>query len=196
MWRDGQHAPLEMSRGAAVVNGNVAYFMNCSSEIFSYNSTSEKWSKLPKCPYTRSSLAVINGQLTTIGGYKAHSYANILLSLQKYWIEAFPPMPTKRHDTAALTSKEHLIVAGGSIGLMNDSISTVEVMDTEMLVWSTVASLPHPYTGASGIICGDQLYMLGENDNKGRSKCVLTCSLKNLIRSSSSSIIINMVQSC
>ena len=93
-------------------------------------------------------------------------------------------MPTKRRDTTAITSKEHLIVAGGTYYADN---VTVEVMDTKTLVWSTVASLPHPYDRASATICGDQLYMLGGEDDKGRTKSVLTCSLTELLQSSSSS---------
>ena len=68
-WRDGGKAPFEMSRGAAVVDGGVAYFMDYNGQACSYNSTSKKWSELPKYPYRRySSLAVVNGQLTAIGG--------------------------------------------------------------------------------------------------------------------------------
>ena len=187
-WRDGGKAPFKMYRGAAVVDGDMAYFMSRSGEVCSYNVSSEKWNKLLKCPYSGGSLVIINGQMTAIGGCKEYSnkdtYTNKLLSLPGYK-EVFPAMPTKRRDTTAVTSKEHLIVAGGAIGLSSaDGLNTVEVMDTKSLVWSTVASLPHPNTRASGTICGDQLYMLG-----GDTKSVLTCSLTELLQSSSSSSI-------
>ena len=190
-WRDGGKAPSEMIRGAAVVDGNAAYFMNFDGEVCSYNVSSKKWSILPKCPYRNSSLAVINGQVTTIGGCKGlgnkDTYTNKLLCLPGYK-EIFPAMPTKRRDTTAVTSKEHLIVAGGAIGVLDvDMLNTIEVMDTKSLVWSTVASLPHPYSEASGTICGDQLYMLGGWDDQGKTKSVLTCSLTELLQSSSSS---------
>ena len=191
-WRDGGKAPFEMSRGAAVVDGNMAYFMNWNGEVCSYNVSSKKWSKLPKCPYEYSSLAVINGQVTTIGGCKNHSkkdtYTNKLLTLPGYK-EIFPVMPTKRRATTAVTSKEHLIVAGGRIewSVADIRLNTVEVMDTKNLVWSTVASLPRPYNGTSGTICGDQLYMLGGCEDYSTTKSVLTCSLTELLQSSSSS---------
>ena len=79
-------------------------------------------------------------------------------------------------------------MAGGTVGLLGaDRLNTVEVMDAKTLVWSTAASLPHPYSDASNTICDDQLYMLGRWDNKGRTKSVLTCSLKELLQSSPSS---------
>ena len=77
-------------------------------------------------------------------------------------------------------------MSGGSTG-PGFAINIVEVMDTKTLVWSTVASLPHPYGLASATICGDHLYMLGGNDDKGQTKSVLTCSLTELLQSSSSS---------
>jgi N-acetylneuraminic acid mutarotase len=193
IWRDGGNAPFEMFRGTVVVDGDMAYFMNWSGEVCSYDLTSKKWNELPKYPYYDSSLAIINGQLTAIGGckefYDEDTYTNKLLSLPGYK-EVFPAMPTKRRATTAVTSKEHLIVAGGAGGLASaDRLSTVDVMDTKSLVWSTVASFPHPYHRVSGTICGDQLYMLGGWDVEHRTKSVLTCSLIELLQSSPSSSI-------
>ena len=197
-WRDGDKVPFKMARGAAVVDGNVAYFMNDSGDVCSYNSTTMRWSLLPKYTYRSSSLAVINGQLTVIGGcknaYWSNTYTNKLLSLDEgffytSWSDVFPPMPTKRCGTTVITSKEHLIVAGGDTGpLLSDALNTVEVLDTKALVWSTVASLPHRYYSASSTICGDHLYMLGELDDNDKTKLVLTCSLTELLQSSSSSV--------
>ena len=195
-WRDGGKALFKMARGAAMVAGSVAYFMNHRGEVCSYNSITMKWSFLPKYPYLGSSLAVINGQLTGIGGcedeFKKSTYTNKLLSRHEgffrgSWSDVFPPMPTKRRGTTAITTKEHLIVAGGATGPLNvKTLNTVEVMDTKTLVWSTVVSLPHPYNWASSTICGEHLYMLGGMDGKDKTKSVLTCSLKKLLESSSS----------
>ena len=195
-WRDGGKAPLKMNRGAAVVDGNVAYFLNKNGDILLYDLSSKRWRELARCPYRYSSLVTINGQLTTVGGVGIHyECTNKLLRLQtgqNQFKEVFPSMPTKRCSPTAVTIKEHLIVAGGLIGFLDDKITTtVEVMDTKTLdaVWATVASLPHAYDFASGTICGDRIFMLGGNDNKGWSKSVLTCSLTELLQSSSSSSI-------
>ena len=178
------------------MDGGVVYLMNRNGEICSYDSTtcSEKWSELPKYPYKGGNLAVINGDLTGIGGQedfftKSCGDTNKLLKLKGSWIDILRPMPTKRHSTTAITTKEHLIVAGGATGPFSDAdtLSTVEVMNTKTLVWSTVASLPHPCRNASVAICGDHLYMLGGSDKKGDTKSVFTCSLSELLQSSSSS---------
>ena len=193
-WRNGGKAPFKLTRGAAVVDGSLAYFMHTDGNTCSYDSTSKKWNKCPKYPYNCGFLAVINGQLTAIGGcgdiFVSSTYTNKLLSLhvRDGWTSVFPPMPTKRRSATAVATEEHLIVAGGCSGLDIREISaSVEVMDTRARVWSTVASLPHPYNLASSFICGDHLYMLGGSDDKGLTKSVLTCSLRELLQSPSSS---------
>ena len=184
-WRDGGRAPCEMARGAAVVDGNVAYFINWNGRTCSYNLSTRRWNELPMCP-EHSSLAVIRGLLTAIGG-QIRGATDKLLSIVKdrdqMWVEHFPPMPTKRSDTAAVTTEQHLIVAGGYNG--KDELNTVEVMDIHTLFWLTAASLPHPYSRASATICGDQLYMLGGYNKDGHLKSVLTCSLTKLLQSCS-----------
>ena len=165
----------------------------------SYNSATEKWYELPKHPYCKASLVVIDGKLTAIGGELKQStfmnwcdtvatattvVTNELYCLKEIWKVDFPPMPTKRYGTTAVTTGEHLIVAGGVTQIQCQS-SKVEVMDTETKVWSTVCRLPHPYSWGSATICGDQLYILGGCDDKGMTKSVLTCSLTELLQSSS-----------
>ena len=62
-WRVGKKAPFKVIRGsgAAIINGNVVYFMSSFGQVFSFNFFTQKWNKLPKCPYWCSSLAVIRG---------------------------------------------------------------------------------------------------------------------------------------
>ena len=183
-WQDTWMAPWEMLRGAAVVDGNVAYFMNWDGRICSYDSSKPRWSKLPQCPHWHGSLAVISGLLTAIGGGKLETIDNKLLSMNskaQRWVEHFPPMLSERSHTAVVSTKQHLIVAGG-MSDQSTRVDAVEVMDIQTLVWSTAVSLPHPYSDASATICGDQLYMLGGLD-KARAKSVLTCSLTELLQS-------------
>ena len=112
-WSLAGKSPLDVVvRGAAVVQGHLAYFMNCGGEVCSYNSKSKKWSELPKYPYQYGSLVVINGQLTGIGGCMdiISEHTGTLLSLSKRrlkskaWMEVFPPMPTSRRNTVAVAS--------------------------------------------------------------------------------------------
>ena len=187
LWQDGGKAPYKMDRGAAVVDGNVAYCMNWDGHICSYDSSKRRWIDHPKYSHLYGSLAVIRGLLTAIGGRKVGAPDNKLLAMNskvQMWVENIPPMPSKRTHTAAVSTKQHLIVAGGKSG-RSTRLDTVEVMDIQTLVWSTAASLPYPYSKASATICGDRLYMLGGFDKNGPSKSVLTCSLTELLQSCS-----------
>ena len=102
-----------------------------------------------------------------------HHPENKLLSIvndkDKKWVEHFPPMITKQYCAAAVTTKQHLIVVGGRSGQLN-RLNTVEVMDIPILVWSTAASLPHPYTcvgvynSTCAAVSGELVAVGGEDD--------------------------------
>ena len=171
--RVGRKAPFGIRRGAAVVNEDVAYFLHYSGQLCSYNSTNMRWKQLNNYHYSGGTLAVINDHLTAIGGckdaQKKDTYTNRLLILLTWRRTEFPPMPTRRSEASAVTTSKYVIVAGGTSGkLLADNVAAVEVMDTQSLVWSSVASLPHPYCNASATICRDKLYMLGGYDDKAR----------------------------
>jgi len=103
-------------------------------------------------------------------------------------MKQFPPMPTKRWLSAVVCSGRPLVVAGG-VGERRKYLSTVEVMDTETLQWSTASSLPHPFYQATATLCGDQVYVLGGFDESGKpSMSVFTCSLAALLQSKSGSL--------
>ena len=183
-WREGKKAPEEMSRGAAVVDGNTAYFRPYnSSRVYSYQNIlgNEQRSRLPDNPHRGFSLAVIDSLLTSVGGWNTGP-TNTLLSLtgvgrRKKWSEVFPPMPTPRYGTACITTEKALVVAGGIAG---DDLATVEVMEINTKQWTTVCPLPLKLRLLSGIVCGDSLYLAGGISGYSRSKSVFTCSLPDL----------------
>ena len=186
IWREGKNAPEKMHRGAAVVHGNTAYFRpGGSNKVYSYQNIlgKEQWSQLPDNPNQNCVLAVIDGLLTSVGGY-INGDINTLLSLtgegmRKQWSEIFPPMPTPRDKVACITTEQSLVVAGGygSGGFLD----TVEVMNINTKQWTTVSPLPQKQSALSATVCGDTLYLAG-----GSSKSVFACSLTDLSTSSNS----------
>ena len=161
-WRDGGRAPCMMYGEAAAVNESVVYFLPEGYAVLAYDYATNNWSELPRCPNSDFSLAVINNLLTTIGGMTPNwECTNQLLSLTgEKWTEKFPPIPTKRWLTAVVCSGRSLVVAGG-LGKGHKKLTTVEVMDTETLQWSTASSIPHTLSRTTATLCGDQVYMLG-----------------------------------
>ena len=190
-WEDGKKAPEGMLRGSAVVDGNTVYINPWDSlKMYScqvISSQKLQWSTLPAQQYFSSSLVVIDGRLTSVGGVLYDGYTSSLLSLtgsgwrrRRRWSEVYPAMPTSRSSIVSLTSQHTLIVAGGCDG--NKNLDIVEVMDIPTRLWSTVSHLPHPFGLASGTICGDKLYLAGGCVGKNESTMsVLTCSISDLL---------------
>ena len=151
-----------------------------------------QWSTLPDIECYNPSLAVIDGTLTTVGGYRDPEYTNSLLSLigrgeRRRWLQIFPGMPTPHSHTVSVTTKQALIVAGGNNGKKN--LNIVEVMSIPTKQWTTASHLPHPFGEVSATICGDQLYLAGGYVGVSEpSKSVLTCSITDLLSSSPPSL--------
>ena len=165
--------------------GNIAYF-SALYNVYSFE-LPDKWTELQQCPHNLFGLAVINEQLTAIGGRVDESWnsTNILLSLKhgqsgSEWEQFLPPMPTARVRPASITTPTHLVVVGGSYFSIDfcDSLSTVEVMNIETLQWSTASGLPQ-VTGFPKItLCDEHLHL---SDNKNT---LFSCSMEELLQSS------------
>ena len=175
-WTQGRKASCKMVRSTdAVVDGSVTYFkLNGTEQVHAYNSTTDTWSRLPDYRTEYTTLAIVNGLLTAVGGRVVGDYSNKLFSLTGDGrTEAFPPMATKRQLVIAVTTGRALIVAGG---LYRGGLTTVEIMNTDTRQWSTAADLPQPMSSASATVCGDRIYMC-------EGKSVITCSLPALLQS-------------
>ena len=173
-------------------------YINLSNiKIYSYDVISDNWSPLPDSMHLNSSITIINGQLTTVGGGAYPIYSNELFSLtgegsDRRWTKKFPPMPTKRSycTTTVCTGATVALIVAGGVGEGGKVLSTVEVMDTETHQWSTAAAdLPgsEPVCCASATVCGDQFYMLGGFTDKpyhgAHTRSVYTCSVSTLLQS-------------
>ena len=185
VWRIGKPAPQNMSRrcNAAVHTDKTMVYFNVGGQtpVYCYNISNDLWTRLPDCPNWCSSFVVINNMLTAIGGIKDGQYSNKVYSLKEggAWVEEFPPMPTKRTSATAVCTESSLIVIGG---VLDGSIRCpVEVMDIASHQWAIAAnvSIKQEFQQASGVICDDQLYILGAI----KSKSVYSCSLRDLLQS-------------
>ena len=190
-WRDGPPTPFVTYGYSVTVSGIMVYCRDgvSGAKVLMFNSGTEQWTVLPECPKVNFSIAVVNGELTAVGGRHSFRDTNTLLSLsqdkpdisQQKWLEQLPRMTYCRNSPAIATTNTSLIVAGG---WERDRKKTeVEVMDTQTLQWSTVASLPLPLASATATICGDRLYLGGGFSSDGATKSVLECEVKHLLQS-------------
>ena len=187
-WRDGPPAPFATKGHSVAVSGDMVYCADGnygSTKVLIFNSRTEGWSLL-ECPKKLFSIAVVNGQLTAIGGEQSDKATNTLLSLtqerpgilQLEWIQQLPPMTYCHNEPVVATTNTSLIVAGGCGPLAKKA--PVEVLDIQTLHWSTVGSLPHPLRAATATICGDRLYIGGGFSTDGATMSVIMCEVKDL----------------
>ena len=163
-WKRGDEAPGYIMRGQSAVDGAMVYFLHdFTNDLYAYDSRKQQWVWTLECPYYNSSLAMVKGLVTAIGGNEGDPFSaatDKLMSLvdeggRKVWREKYPPMPSKRYSTTAVTTGDSLIVAGGRQEI--EQLATVEVMNLETLEWYWAKTLPHPLHHASSTVCGDKL---------------------------------------
>ena len=174
-------------------NRTVYCRYDTNDKVYAYHIPSSSWSLTPDAPYEGFALTVIDGLLTTVGGYGADGLKNInkLFSLTgegsgRSWTEKFPPMLHKHFHVSALCTGTPLIVAGGHGGYKDEVQKTVEVLNTETQEWHTAADLPQPLVGSSITLCGDLVYLLGGGDNEKATNLVYSCSLTSFLFSAGS----------
>ena len=97
-WRGIEKAPCEMVRYSDAVEGNSTVYCryNSNNKIYAYHIPSCTWFPIPDCtcPNKGFTLTVIDGHLTTVGGYKGNESTNKLLSLigegsDRRWTEIY-----------------------------------------------------------------------------------------------------------
>ena len=155
-------------------------------QLWTYNICNKEWLQLVDCDYTSSSLIILNGLLTTIGG---DTDKLMSLTTEQKWKEIYPRMPTKRKFVAAVCTATALIVAGGRATENSEVLKRVEVLHTDNHQWSTAVDLPEPLYSCSVTVYGDQFYMLGglggqgtDDDHDSGTKSVYTCSVNALLK--------------
>ena len=182
IWKEGKKAQFSGRRLCdAIVDGNRVYFWYVDRQLWIYKINDRGWSRLPDCPYASSSLAILNGLPTTVGGFPFNSKL-MSLTTERKWREKFPPMPTKRILVTTVYTGTTLIVAGG-MGFNYEELTTVEVLNIQNRQWSTAVDLPESLQSYSATVSGDQLYMLGgEHQVIIPTKSVYTCSVSALFQ--------------
>ena len=194
-WREGKKAPFAYGRFCdAVVDGSKVYFKGGDYRLFAYNISDSNWLQLPDCPFASFSLAILNGELTTIGGGLP---TNKLMSLtdEHKWMEKFPPMPTKRMFVTAVCTGTVLIIAGGLRENLK-SLATIEVLNFETSQWSTAIDLPEPLFCCSAAVHGDQLFLGGGRGKNSAYTCSVsallqTCTQKSSLKERTSALLLS-----
>ena len=182
-WSGGPPAPpmLHGNRGSAVMDGNRAFF-SAVDKVFSYSSSTHRWTEMPKCSQSYFSLAVVREQLVAVGGVRwrqsCREVTNTLVGLThcKTWDDILPPMPTARAFPATAMTSGHLVVAGGKSAPDSKGLATVESLDLLSQQWNTARRLTVPIAHPQLVVCRDFVYTLDTDNSQ-----VHSCSINDVI---------------
>ena len=122
------------------------------------------WRTLPRYQYCRFAMAVLQDQLTLVGGQDPSTRKvtnQIAVWDSRQWTQPYPPMPTPHHSPAVVAYIKWLMVAGGSGDIYFHCLSTVEIMDTTNKQWFTTTPLPVRCRDMRSAIVGEECYFMG-----------------------------------
>ena len=159
-------------------------YVSMRRSVFAFSVSEDKWTELEPPLYGYSCMAVVRDKLTTIGGYdNEHAGTNSLLCLSETtsgtkWEELLPPMLTKQVRAAAVTTSNHLVVAGGRSDeiVLSYTLREVEILDLDSLQWSSASSSPQALGYPHMTLCGEHLYL-------SEDITIFSCSVEELLKS-------------
>ena len=155
-----------MMRGSATTDHQFAYFTpHGSDSVYRYEWNTEQWNELPSCPHRNCALVIIDGTLTTVGGYISGCTNKLFTLRQRQWVEEYPPMNTARSYPAVVSTSggDYIIVIGGYDGV--DWTGTkVELFQVKTRRWYELTNIPQPLHLPSATICGNQLHVIGHDN--------------------------------
>ena len=161
-----------------------------------YNTQGVGRRKLPKYRYQLFAMAVLQDQLTLVGGFKpsTNKVTNKITVWDSHqWTYPYPPMSTPRHSPAVVTYIKWLVVAGGHNGI--HSLTTVEIMDATNIQWFTATPLPVGCCNMTSAIVAEECYFMGGfTGNSHPNKQVFHLSIADITSQAASQSAITPVQ--
>ena len=157
------------------VSGGVGADWESACLVLSFDLETATWSTLPPPPVAHSEAAVFNGHLTLIGGWGSSTgnTTNQVWSWDEQnmeWRNTIPSMPTPRVRPGVIQTSSVVAVLGG-LGSDGAALSTVDVLHTATLEWTTspLLKLPCSMWFMSTATCDGHLYITCGRDRDARA---------------------------
>ena len=196
-WKSCEPAPVTVDGdGSIAVNGSTVYMSSrYSNTLYEFNSDKRAWVSSIKCDRKSFGLAVVNGDLTLVGGKSLDDPSSSLKTLTSFvksrssmkWLQKYPSMSESRENPCCC-SDEYLLVVGAR-SCVRSCANTLEIMDTNKLKWKNV-NFPNNYGVISSMtILGGRIYVLTRKHFFNSYCTISTCSLSALLLEPQSSSI-------
>ena len=152
--------------------------------VMTYDISAGKWATLPPYSTCYFAMTAIDNHLVLVGGKERYSDHSKVLGMwsegSKKWTHPYPDMTTPRSSCSAVVYKQHLVVAGGE-GAGGDSLSSVEVMNTDNKQWYAGRPTPIVWSKMKTAIVGDTCYFLSGTTEGCYNNKVYSVSLPALV---------------
>ncbi len=179
-WTQCADLPVEMYNAQAVQLRTKVYVQGDTSSaetdynIYTYEVPTDVWAFM-KSPTRWSALTIYRSQLVLVGGIESKTEE----ATEQLWVlqdeqtltQPLPPMKAARYSASAISSGDHLVVAGGEVG-----IRLVEVYDG--LEWVRADPLPVACSYIKSTYHSGLWYLMG---GYGQSTSVFYTSLHALV---------------
>ena len=156
---------------------------NSAFIVQQYNPDSGEWNKLPEAPVRGFAMTSLNGQLVLAGGGAGVSgRITVWDSGRGEWAHPYPPMPTGRSMSSAVSYQNYLIVACGC-SVYRDTADTVEMLDSSSGRWYSAQPLPVEGNRMSSVVVGNRWYLSSFDCWKDSKRHIFCAHLPTLISS-------------
>ena len=181
--------PSPREHFATTAHNGMAYYANIQG-IHEFDVHKRKWTKKIPCQQALFGMAVIEDELTIVGGVmvkdlksgeseetvetnKVACWPLSASSKQKSWHEKYPAIGTRRICPQLVVAGRYLIALGGFTEMNNEirnPTMSVEILDLEEKRWysNDLISLPQVFTTMiwqSACICNNDLFIAVEHDD-------------------------------
>ena len=187
-WSRCTNLPVGMCDAQAVVLNNKVYVgggstgdSTTAAKIYTYDPTMNTWETL-QSPTRYSALTIYHNKLLLVGGLEASTGQTtnqlwVFEEGEQTWTQPLPPMPTRQSTASAVSTQDHLIVAGGNnVGGDRRHLDTVGVFDGQQ--WVTADPLPMRCCNMKSASHDGHYYLMG---GWGQDTSVFYTSLQSLV---------------
>ena len=191
-WELCEPAPVTVDGdGSIAVNGDAVYVNpEDTNTLYEFSVDKGEWISSIECDRKSFGLAVINRELTLVGGKSKVDGLNFK-TLTSFvsdtsgikWLEKYPSMVTCSGSVKVCYNKEYLVVAN-SIPFQTN----MEVMVVKTRKWKNVKFVNNYGKISRMIIVGDRVYVLSTFTSIDRYCAVSTCTLSALLETQPSAI--------
>jgi len=195
-WKICSNLPSALYRASVAFSGDTVYVAAgtapddaTETNVYSYDVSTDKWTKLPRSNHCCGTLQIIDNRLSIFGGSDVDTN-EVCKKVTTYnsetncWYNYYPDMLNARFKLGVVTFNDYIIVMGGKSG--SDTIhDSIEIMDYNyQLQWKEVfICLPVPMWSIHPTISEDSVTIIGYTSNEGRYLAAYQILLGDIILS-------------